>query len=146
MGALREEEKAILHKAYFLKKEIADFDNARSIDGTLQDLNFTADNFQMMIRNRINLVERLKVRGWSRQKVGALIASYYSEKHRSKRAAWDFLQVEASPSSKQRNETDNSIARRLLKLSRIQATLGASYTRGVSPTTRPLNIPRRPDY
>ena len=148
MGALKDNEKEILHKAYFLKREIEDFDNARSIDGTLQDLNFSADNFQMMIRNRMNLINRLKERGWGRERVAALIASYYSEKHRSKRSSFDMLQIEQSPSARQKNETDNSIARRLLKLARVQSVLGANYTRALpqQSQSQPKNIPRRPEF
>jgi len=148
MGALTEKEKETLRLSFFLKKEIEDFDNARAIDGTIQNLNFQADNFQMMIHNRVNLVKRLRDKGWGREKVRALIASYYSEKHRSKRSAFDMLQIEQSPSARQKNETDNSIARRLLKLARVQASLGANYTRALPNQSQqqPRNIPARPEY
>jgi hypothetical protein len=146
MGALKPDEIEKLRRAYFLPKEIADFDGARAIDGTPQDLNFDADNFQMMMRNRVNLVERLKDRGWGRERVTALISSYYAEKHRSARSAFDMLQIEQSPSARQRNESDNSIARRLLKLARIQATLGAGYTKSLPSQMQPRNIPKRPEY
>ena len=80
--------------------------------------------------------------------VGLLIASYYSEKHRSARSSFDMLQIEASPSSRMRSETDNSIARRLLKLARVQSVLGVNYTRALpnQSQTQPRNIPRRPEY
>lgn len=145
MGALTPKERDTLRRAGFIPREIKDFNNATAIDGTPQDLNFQAANFQAMIRNRIRRVASLKKAGWSDQKIANLIGSYYSEKHRSKRSSFDLLQVEASPSSKQRPETDNSIARRLLKLSRVRATFGMSYSKGVQPTQIPRNIPKRPE-
>jgi hypothetical protein len=148
MGALSAAEKDILHRSFFLKREIEDFDNARAIDGTPQRLNVQAENFQMMIRNRIRRVKQWKAAGRSRDWVIAQISSYYSEKHRSKRSAYDLLQIENSPGARQRPETDNSIARRLLKLARVQSSFGANYTQSLPDYSQqqPRNIPRRPEY
>jgi hypothetical protein len=145
MGALTPKERDTLRRAGFIPREIKDFNNATAIDGSAQDLNFAAPNFQAMIRNRIRRVASLKKAGWSDQRIANLIGSYYSEKHRSKRTAYDFLQIEESPSARQRPETDNSLARRLLKMSRIRATMGMSYSQGIKPTQIPRNIPKRPD-
>jgi hypothetical protein len=145
MGALTDSQKEKLRLAYFTPSEIAEFDEARSVDGSLQRLNVSADNFQTMVRNRVRFVERLKDLGWSRGKVAALITSYYVNK-RSKRSVFDMLQVEASPSARQKGESDNSIARRLLKLSRVRASFGTGYSRGVDNTIVPRNIPQVPDF
>jgi len=145
MGALTPQEQAVLRRAGFLPREIKEFNNATAVDGTPQDLNFQASNFQDMIKNRIRRVATLKKAGWSDQRIANLIGSYYSEKHRSKRSSFDFLQIEASVSAHQRPETDNSLARRLLKMSRIRASMGMSYSQGIKPTQIPKNIPRRPD-
>jgi len=145
MGALTAGERDILRRAGFIPREIKDFNNAVDINGDPQRLNFKASNFQDMIKNRIRRVVSLKKAGWSDHRIAYLIGSYYSEKHRSKRTAFDMLQVEQSISVGQKKETDNSLARRLLKLSRIRATLGMSYSRGIKPTVIPRNIPKRPD-
>ena len=143
-GALTVREQEILADAYFTPWEINQFNKATTVDGRLQNLNFKADNFQTMIRDRINLVEKLKRKGWSRQRVINLINSYYENK-RSKRTPFDLLQVEASPSAKQARLSDTDIARKLLKQTRIAATFGKGYTAGLPQTTIPRNIPRRPD-
>lgn len=145
MGALTPNERAILRQAGFISREISDFNDAVDIKGDPQKLNFRASNFQDMIKNRIRRVRSLKNAGWSDQQIHNLIASYYSEKHRSHRTSFDLLQVEASVGVGSKKETDNSLARRLLKLSRVRATFGASYSRGIKPTVIPRNIPRRPD-
>ncbi len=145
MGALTPKEKLILRQSGFIPREIEDFDKAVAIDGTQQNLNFSASNFQDMIRNRIRRVKSLREAGWNDRRIAYLIGSYYSEKHRSKRTSYDFLQIEASTGIRGKRETDNSIARRLLKLSRIRATMGVSYSKGIKPTVIPRNIPRRPD-
>jgi hypothetical protein len=148
MGALTPKEKDTLRRAGFLPREIKDFDTAKAIDGTTQDLNFAAENFQAMIRNRINLIKRLRAKDWTPQRIANLIGSYYSEKHRSKRSSFDLLQVETSIAAKGKSETDNSVARRLLKLSRVQATFGANYTKSLPNKSQvmPRNVPRRPEY
>jgi hypothetical protein len=145
MGALTPKEKDILRRSGFIPREIEDFDKAVAIDGTQQDLNFNASNFQDMIRNRIRRVKSLKEAGWNDRRIAYLIGSYYSEKHRSKRSAFDMLQIEQSVGIRGKRETDNSLARRLLKLARVRASLGGSYSRGIKPTVMPRNIPHRPD-
>jgi hypothetical protein len=126
-GALTLAEQDTLERSYFLPQEIETFNKAISIDGVQQDLNFKAANFQRMITNRIAWVERLKKMGWSKEAVATRIKMYYDNK-RSIRSSFDLLQSEASPSARQRGETDNSLARRLLKLTRIRANFGYSYT------------------
>jgi hypothetical protein len=145
MGALTPKEQDVLRRAGFIPREIRDFNSAVDINGNPQDLNFTAPNFQAMIKNRIRRVQSLKAQGWNDRRIAYLINSYYNEKHRSKRTAFDMLQVEASVGVGARQETDNSLARRLLKLSRVRATLGMSYSQGIKPTVIPKNIPKRPD-
>ncbi len=145
MGALTPKEREILRQAGFIPREIKEFNEAIDVNGNPQDLNFSASNFQDMIRNRIRRVRSLKKAGWSDRQIAYLIGSYYSEKHRSHRTSFDFLQVEQSPVAGQKKETDNSLARRLLKLARIRATLGMSYSKGIKPTVIPRNIPRRPN-
>jgi hypothetical protein len=126
-GALTIAEQEILERSYFLPFEIETFNKAISINGVQQDLNFKSPNFQNMITNRIKWVETLKKMGWSKESVAARIKMYYDNK-RSVRSSFDLLQAEASPSARQRGETDNSLARRLLKLTRIRANFGYSYT------------------
>ena len=145
MGALTPKERDVLRRAGFIKREIDDFDGAVDINGNPQDLNFTAPNFQAMIKNRLRRVRSLQAAGWNDRRIAYLIASYYSEKHRSHRTSFDLLQIEASVGVGARQETDNSLARRLLKLSRVRATLGMSYSQGIKPTVIPKNIPVRPD-
>jgi hypothetical protein len=143
-GALTITEQEILEQSYFLPFEIETFNKAISIDGVQQDLNFKAPNFQRMISNRIAWVERLKKMGWSKEAVAARIKMYYDNK-RSVRSAFDLLQSEASPSARQRGETDNAIARRLLKLTRVRANFGQNYTQMESHTVPQRNIPRPPN-
>ncbi len=143
-GALTIAEQDILERSYFLPYEIETFNKAISIDGVQQDLNFKAANFQRMIANRIIWVERLKKMGWNKEAVAARINMYYENK-RSIRSAFDLLQSEASPSARQRGETDNAIARRLLKLTRVRANFGMAYTQMESHTIpQGKNIPRPP--
>jgi hypothetical protein len=145
MGALTPNEREILRQAGFIPREIKEFNDAVDVNGNPQDLNFKASNFQDMIRNRRRRVASLRNAGWSDRKIAYLIGSYYSEKHRSKRTAFDLLQIEASVGVGQKKETDNSIARRLLKLSRVRATFGMSYSSGIKPIQIPRNIPKRPN-
>jgi hypothetical protein len=145
MGALTPRERDVLQRAGFIKREIDDFNSAVDIKGNPQNLNFAAPNFQAMIKNRIRRVRSLRAAGWSDRRIDYLIASYYSEKHRSHRTSFDMLQIEASVGVGARQETDNSLARRLLKLSRVRATLGMSYSNAIKSTVVPMNIPKRPD-
>jgi hypothetical protein len=142
-GALTVREQEIMARGYWLEFEIEQFNKATTVDGSLQNLNFNAPNFQMMLRNRIAWVEKLRKMGWTREGVAARIMMYYENK-RSIRSPFDQLQIEQSPSARERGETDNSIARRLLKLSRVRATFGASYSKGVQTVTVPRNIPKPP--
>jgi hypothetical protein len=143
-GALTIAEQEILERSYFLPFEIETFNKAISINGVQQDLNFKSPNFQNMIANRIKWVETLKKMGWSREAVAARIKMYYDNK-RSIRSSFDLLQSEASPSARQRGETDNAIARRLLKLTRVRANFGQNYTQMESHTVPQRNIPRPPN-
>ncbi|MFA5306534.1 MAG: hypothetical protein WC365_03730 [Candidatus Babeliales bacterium] len=146
-GALTVAEQNILAQndnAYFLESEIETFNKSTSINGVIQDINFSAENFQNMIRNRIRWVETLKRMGWSKAAVQARIRSYYENK-RSLRSSWDMVQAESSPSARQRGETDFAIARRLMKISRVKSTFGQAYTHMESHTIpQGKNIPRPP--
>jgi hypothetical protein len=144
-GALTVNEQQILARSYFLPSEIEEFNKATTVDGALQDLNFNAENFQSMIKNRVKRVELLKSMGWRRQRVQILIHSYYTGK-RSKRSVFDMLQVESSPSARQRGESDFQIARRLMKQTRVMATMGRGYTKGLDPVMIPRNIPPAPNF
>jgi hypothetical protein len=143
-GALTIAEQEILERSYFLPHEIEGLNKSQTISGELQDLNFKAANFQRMISNRVRWVETLKKMGWSREMVAARINMYYENK-RSIRKIHDMLQAEMSPSAKMKGETDNAIARRLLKLTRIRANFGQNYTQMESHTIPQRNIPRPPN-
>jgi hypothetical protein len=146
MGALTDTQIGILRKSGFIEREIMDFDNAKTPTGQIQQLNFDAENFQIMIRNRIAWIARLKDRGVPREIVGKTIEDLYTSRQ-GVPSAFSLLQIEASPSARQRGESDQSIARRLIALGKIQMTMGKSYASetatGIKTAAR--NIPHPPE-
>lgn len=143
MGALSEYEKGVMRKAGFLPFEIKTFDDAKAVDGTPQDLNFKAENFQGMIRSRVRWIALLKSKGWDSFQISLRIKMLYAG-HRSKRDSFMLLQAENSPSARTRI-TDNAEFRRRLVRTRITKTLGASYGKDFRKATLPRHIPKPPE-
>ena len=144
-GALTVAEQKELKAHYFLRYEIDQFNTAISINGVQQTLNAKAANFQAMMKNRLAWAMQLKKMHWSDEAIAARILQYYTNK-RSVRSSFDALQIEQSPSSRMKGETDNAIARRLLKLARIRSVFGLAYSHGLEPRVMPQvkNIPYPP--
>lgn len=144
-GALTLAEQKDLKDHYFLDYEIDQFNTAISINGVQQTLNTKSANFQAMMKNRLAWATQLKRMRWSDEAIAARIMMYYTNK-RSVRSSFDALQIEQSPSARMKGETDNAIARRLLKLARIRSVFGIAYSHGLEPRVMPQtkNIPRPP--
>jgi hypothetical protein len=141
MGALSDYEKGVMRKAGFLPFEIKTFDNAKAVDGTPQDLNFKADNFQAMIRSRVRWIALLKSKGWDSFQIAFRIKLLY-EGHRSKRDAFMLLQIENSPAQNSRKITDNAEFRRRLVRTRVTKVLGEAYSKPFRTTPLPRHVPK----
>jgi hypothetical protein len=152
MGTLNKYQKLIMLKSGFLPHEIHEFDTAFvkvgddwSKKGPLQHINFSAENFQSMIKNRREYLKLLAKLGLNKSEIADRINMYYRNQ-RSKRSAFDFLQMEQSPSAKQKPISDLTLLRKRVKRTRVSRTLGTSYGRPLQPIKLPRNIPRPPKY
>jgi len=119
MSALTDHEKRVLRQSGFLDFEIKTFDDAKAVDGTPQDLNFKADNFQIAFRIKL------------------LYAG-----HRSKRTSFMLLQIENSPAQHSHKITDNAEFRRRLVRTRVTKTLGEAYGKPFKTTPLPRHVPK----
>jgi len=148
-GNLTQGEKLTLLKAGFLPHEIYEFDFAYSRSGPSwlsvnpgQNINFNASNFQDMIKHRIEYVDKLKRLGFSKDQVALRLAMYYQHKA-SKRSVFDFLQIESSPSQRQKPLSDLTMLRVRTKRERVEQTMGGMYGKKVRPVKLPRNIPKQ---
>ena len=143
--ALTQPQIKIMIQAGFLPTEVQAFNEAKAVDGTTQDINFNAPQFQDMLKSRRRWVDDLISLGWNKKQIIHQIQMYYYN-HRSKRSPFDFLQIEASPSAKQSRMSDTEISRKLLKRTRISRGMGRAYGRQFRPTKVPKNIPLPPRF
>ena len=85
--ALNVNQVQIMIGAWFLKKEIRDFDSSINT-------NFESQSFQNMIRSRRRYANALVANGWSNQEIKRKLTGWYRKKE--KRSPWDFLDTESA--------------------------------------------------
>ena len=130
--ALGRKEKAILADAGFTAYEIKKFDNAKTVDGKFQDLNFASITFQRMISSRRQWRKRLTDEGWTPAQIKGTIEKYY--RRRAGRSPFDFLKIEYQP-AKVLSDYAHAIKQRAR--TRITRDVGAGYGRGMKKQLRP---------
>jgi hypothetical protein len=152
MGTLNKIQKLIMLKSGFLPREIHEFDTAFvrtgknwQEKGPLQHVNYSAENFQSMIKNRREYLVLLAKLGLNRSEIAERIAMYYQH-HRSKRSVFDLLQIENSPSAKQKPISDLTLLRKRVKRARVSRSLGGAYGKPLPKIKLPRNIPKPPKY
>ncbi len=94
-GALSPQERRLLYESGFTKWEVQRFNQAKTPDGQIQDLNFGAAAFQGMMTSRRRWVERLRKDGWTPTQVRRQIQRYYTGKTKAK--IFDWLKAEYKP-------------------------------------------------
>jgi hypothetical protein len=141
MGALTAQQKRIMRDAGFIDREINHFDNARTVDGKLQDVNFEASNFQDMIRHRREYIINLKRMGWNELRIAMQIRTLYVG-HASHRTAYMLLRLESSPSAKYPRVSDTDMGKKLIDRSRVSKSLGIGYGRKMRSVKLPRYIPK----
>ncbi len=144
MGCLNRYQKQILYKNGFLPSEIHQFDTATYVDGSLQNLNFNAANFQAMIKSRRDWINLVRTNGiYSTGEVKQRISMYYQRK-RSKRSVFNLLLIESSPSAKTKQPSDLEMLRKRTMRLRVSRNFGRSYGNPIRPVKLPRNIPKPP--
>lgn len=122
-----------LRDAGFMPFEIRRISNARTPDGSFQEIDISGPAWQSTIESRRTWVASLIRAGWSKDDIRASLRRYY--RRRRGRSPFDFLKIEYRPPKRL---TDFQYALKLRSRSRITRDLGRGYGRAMRQQLRPL--------
>lgn len=91
---LNDDQKEVLTNAGFVPFEIAEFDDARTVSGTFQNMDavFDSQPFQDMLTSRAEWVEARLAEGWTQEEIEQAVLELYDDL--GYESPWEFLREE----------------------------------------------------